>query len=220
MMQSPRRRRLAGCGLLMLTASLIGSAMLPFSARYLSNLSGVGKSFRARCKGARFIGDDQVQLQRAYNHCGAAALQMILASHGIDRSVEELLQQLRMTPAGTSLLDLRLAATEAGVPARSWALSDSHLRQLPMPAIAFVGGNHFVVIRRMLDPRTLEVDDPAIGRLRWPIAAFCRYWKGETLVFSSGWTPMHSLPASRRNISSHTTNNKEEQCPPRLFRSP
>ena len=206
-MKRRNRRQLAGYGLLVLTASVIGSALVPFSFPYLTKHYRLGKSIRARWRGAHFIGDDQVQLQQGHNHCGAAALKMVLAAHGINRSVNELLQRLRMTPEGTSLLDLRLAATEAGLPARSWALGESHLRQLPLPAVAFVGGNHFVVIRRLLDPRTLEVDDPAIGKLRWPIAAFCRHWKGETLVFGSNWTPMQTPPEPRRAVS-YVINNK------------
>jgi hypothetical protein len=207
-MRRGNRRQVAGFGLLVLTASVIVSALVPLSFPYLSRHPGLGKYIRARWKGARFIGDDQVQLQQGHNHCGAAALRMILAAHGIDRSVKDLLHQLRMRDEGTSLLDLRLAAAQAGVPARSWVLTESQLQHLPMPAIAFVGGNHFVVLRRLLDPRTLEVDDPAIGRLRWPIAAFCRYWKGETLVFSSGWTPLRSLPASPRAVLCLPTNNR------------
>lgn len=207
-MSHPNRRQLAGYGLLVLTATVIGSSLVPFSLPYLTKHSRLGKSIRARWRGARFIGDDQVQLQQGHNHCGAAALKMVLAAHGIDRSLKDLLRQLRMTREGTSLLDLRLAATEAGLPARSWALAESHLRQIPLPAIAFVGGNHFVVIRSRLEPRTLEVDDPAIGKLSWPIAAFCRYWKGETLVFSSDWTPRLNPPESPHVVSCPTTTNQ------------
>lgn len=207
-MSRTNRRQLAGYGLLVLTATVIGSALLPFSLPYLTKHSRLGKPIRARLRGARFIGDDQVQLQKGRNYCGAAALKMVLAAHGIDRSMDDLLRRLRMTRQGTTLLDLRLTSTDAGLPARSWALGESHLRQLPVPAIAFVDGNHFVVIRRLLDPRTLEVDDPALGRLRWPIAAFGRHWRGETLVFSATWTPMQNRPASPRSVSCLTTTNK------------
>jgi ABC-type bacteriocin/lantibiotic exporter with double-glycine peptidase domain len=64
------------------------------------------------------------------------------------------------------------------------------LGYLPLKAIAFVGGDHFVVIQRFVAPDVLEVDDPALGRLFWPVRAFKKAWSGETLVFDPAWTPL------------------------------
>jgi ABC-type bacteriocin/lantibiotic exporter with double-glycine peptidase domain len=60
---------------------------------------------------------------------------------------------------------------------------------MPLPAIASVNGDHFVVVRRVAADGVLEVDDPAIGRLHWPLAAFRRAWAGLVLVFDPAWVP-------------------------------
>jgi ABC-type bacteriocin/lantibiotic exporter with double-glycine peptidase domain len=114
---------------------------------------------------------------------------MILDSHGIKRRIADLASELRLTPQGTSMRQLRLAAVEFGVPAKSWLVHPKDLARVPLPAIAFINKNHFVVIRRFSAPRVLEVDDPALGRLRWPLGAFQRVWSGETLVFDPDWSP-------------------------------
>ena len=85
--------------------------------------------------------------------------------------------------------NLRTTAERAGVPARSWRLRASDISSVPLPVIAWVGGNHFVVIRRRLAASQLEIDDPAVGRLIWPIQSFVRSWSGETLVFRAKWAP-------------------------------
>jgi ABC-type bacteriocin/lantibiotic exporter with double-glycine peptidase domain len=115
---------------------------------------------------------------------------MILAAHGVECSAADLVLRLRMTPRGTSMLDVRRAAAEFGVPAKSWIIKPVDLSRIPLPAIAFVNKDHFVVIRRFIAPEVLEVDDPALGKLRWPMRAFIRAWSGETLVFDPAWTPL------------------------------
>jgi ABC-type bacteriocin/lantibiotic exporter with double-glycine peptidase domain len=115
---------------------------------------------------------------------------MVLAEHGINREIGDLVAELRTTDRGTSLLDMRLVSTKVGLPARSWRLGELDLCGAPLPAIAFVYGDHFVVIRQLVAPDLLEVDDPALGRLRWPVASFCKVWSGEILIFDSAWSPI------------------------------
>ncbi len=144
---------------------------------------------RARMRGATYKGAAGVLLQARDNDCGAACLKMILAARGIDLGVPDFTRELRITPKGTSMLDLRLAASRAGVRARSWFISRGDLTHAPLPAIALIKSNHFVVIRRFLAPEVLEVDDPALGRLQWPVRSFHKAWSGETLIFDPEWTP-------------------------------
>jgi predicted double-glycine peptidase len=80
-------------------------------------------------------------------------------------------------------------AAGSGLPGRSWVLAPEDLADVPLPAIAYVRRSHFVVIRRFAAPQVLEVDDPALGRLRWPVHAFRRIWSGETLIFDPAWAP-------------------------------
>jgi ATP-binding cassette subfamily B protein RaxB len=164
-------------------------AAAPSALPYLKRHRSLAKSARAWFRGARFVGDEGVVLQPLLNQCGAASLKAVLSAHGIDSEIPDLARRLRTTDAGTSMLDLRLVATEAGLPGRSWVLTAADLSQTPLPAIAFVYGDHFVVIRGFLESDVLEVDDPSLGRLRWPVRSFSRVWSGETLVFDPNWSP-------------------------------
>ena len=185
-----KRRVLASLGLLGFAILFIGVCAAPLSLPFLERHRMEIKMLRARVLGATFLGDQDVILQAHGNDCGAASLEMILAAHGIRRSLADLSQQLRLTANGTSLLNLRQVSTELGLPGRSWSIGPSDLNRVPLPAIAFVGGDHFVVIERLAGPDVLVVDDPALGRLRWPVREFRKAWSGETLVFDPAWTPL------------------------------
>jgi hypothetical protein len=164
--------------------------LIPHSAPFLGQHYDMGKRVRAWKIGAQFVTDKGVVLQSSSNDCGPASLKMILAARGIECSMMDLAAELHLTAKGTSMLNLRLASIRRGLPARSWALHPDDLRRIPLPAIAFVNNHHFVVIRRFVTPELLEVDDPALGRLRWPERAFRKIWSGKMLVFDPGWTPL------------------------------
>jgi ABC-type bacteriocin/lantibiotic exporter with double-glycine peptidase domain len=169
---------------------LIGFGMFPMSLSYLTEHRTMIRQLRARMIGARYLGEKGVVLQSKGNDCGAASLKMILTAHGIECNISELASDLHLMPQGTSMLNLRLASVKHGVIARSWSIRPDDLRRLPLPAIAFIYGNHFVVIRRLIAPNILEVDDPALGKLQWPTRSFQRYWTGATLIFDSTWAPL------------------------------
>jgi ABC-type bacteriocin/lantibiotic exporter with double-glycine peptidase domain len=135
------------------------------------------------------VGTEGVVFQEYGNDCGAACLKTILAERGIERSLSYLRRTTGTARAGTSMRNLRLAAERLGVESRSWSVPGKDLAGLPLPAIAFVNGDHFVVLRRHLAQGTLEVDDPALGRLHWPITSFRRAWAGQVLVFAPTWVP-------------------------------
>ena len=182
------RRKRAISGLLAITVPIVCIAA---GRSELLNLrsSTMTSPIRAWFRGAEFAGVEGVVMQQHQNDCGAACLKMVLAAHGIEREMSDLYHELRTSERGTSLLDLRLVATRAGLPARSWVIGIAEMRDVPFPAIAFVKGNHFVVVKRLLDSDVLEVDDPALGKLWWPVTSFCRVWSGEVLIFDSSWSP-------------------------------
>ena len=187
MWRNRRFRSLLGLlGISLIAGSLVG---VPGALPYLKRHRALVKSGRAWLRGAHFVGDEGVVLQPRTNLCGAAALKAVLSAHDIESEIPDLAERLRTTPAGTSLLDLRLVATEEGLPGRSWVLDAEDLSRIPLPAIAFVYGDHFVVIRTFVEADLLEVDDPSLGRLRWPVASFSKAWSGETLVFDPNWSP-------------------------------
>jgi predicted double-glycine peptidase len=186
------RRKRAGAlaGLLGVCAVAGAAAATPYTMSLLRDRHPLlVRKFRAQWLGASYAGGEGVVLQRKAYDCGAAALKMVLDAHGIERELGQLEKELKTTVRGTTMLNLREVAAEAGLPGRSWALTESALQEAPLPAIAWVGGDHFVVVRRFIDAKTLEVDDPLIGRLQWPLAEFREKWAGETLVFDPRWVP-------------------------------
>jgi ABC-type bacteriocin/lantibiotic exporter with double-glycine peptidase domain len=186
-MSSRERRIVALGGLLGITGLL---CLLPMFLLCFERHREALQKIHAWMMGARFIADNGVVLQLHDNDCGPAALKMILADRGIERRLSDLASDLRLTPRGTSMLNLRLESTKLGVPAKSWMVQPKELPRVPLPAIAFIKKHHFVVIRKFIAPKVLEVDDPALGRLHWPLGAFQRVWSGETLVFDPAWSPL------------------------------
>jgi ABC-type bacteriocin/lantibiotic exporter with double-glycine peptidase domain len=145
---------------------------------------------RAWTMGARFVTEKGVVLQSGINDCGPASLKMIFAAYGIDSGVSDLSSRVRLAPEGASMTELRSVSARLGLGARSWFVQPEDLPRVPLPAIAFVYKNHFVVLRRFVSPEILEVDDPSLGRIRWKLRAFKRVWSGEMLVFNPDWTPL------------------------------
>jgi hypothetical protein len=189
-MPNGKKRIVALGGLMGITGLWVVFCLIPLSFPYLEQYPGTLKRMRAWIAGARFIAEDGVVLQLHHNDCGPAALKMILAGHGIECRLADLAAGLQLTPQGASMQSLRLVSTQLGVPAKSWRVRPDDLSRVPFPAIAFINNNHFVVIRRLIAPKVLEVDDPALGRLHWPLGAFQRVWSGETLIFDPAWSPL------------------------------
>lgn len=185
-----REKARAVAGLAVVTSLLAAAECVPIAARHFTEARGGIYALRARLRGASFKGRAGVVMQASGNDCGPACLKMVLADRGIERTLEDLASDLRITARGTSLFDLRLVAWRSGVPARSWVIDSRDLDRVPLPAIAFVNGDHFVVVRRFVGPEVLEIDDPALGKLVWPLRRFAAAWRGETLVFDPEWTPM------------------------------
>lgn len=193
-----RRRTATLVALWSAVLALAGVATLPSVANRLLSDHRLVRGLRAKWRGAEYVGDSGVIHQRRTNDCGASCLKMVFAVHGVERDLTRLEAELQIGARGTSLRNLRLAAERAGLHARSWKLSAADLIEAPMPAIAFINGDHFVVVRRVVDRTSLEVDDPALGRLHWPLKAFCSRWSGETLIFDGAWQPDNTIASQPR----------------------
>jgi predicted double-glycine peptidase len=176
---------LAGISSLLAAFSFLAGSIPAFNQK-----PEITRKLYAWLRGARFISADSVILQTHRNDCGLASLKMVLAAHGIHPPITELTAALELNPKGTSMRKLRMVSTQWGVASKSWHLQPKDLPRLPLPAIAFVHKDHFVVIRRFVAPEVLEVDDPALGRLHWPARSFQKIWSGETLVFDPAWAPL------------------------------
>ena len=146
----------------------------------------------------------QIVRQQKNSDCGPAALKMVLDHHGITgATLAELELATGTGPDGTSMLALKRAAEARGLDGQGLRLPVERLDDIPLPAIAHVHGDHFVVIRSAGEE--LVVDDPSLGRLRMNARTFDRSWNGVVLTFTN----------SRRTISravripsiSHATTN-------------
>ena len=189
-MPNKKRRIIAFCGLMGVFGLSAAFYNLPLLFTFPERHQEVLKQLRAWTMGARFVTDKKVILQSSNNDCGLASLKTILTAYGVDPKLLDRSSHLRLTPKGTSMLDLRNVSVKLGLRAKSWFIHPEDLPLVPLPAIAFVNKNHFVVLRKFVTPEVLEVDDPALGRIRWRSRSFKKAWSGEMLVFDPDWTPL------------------------------
>ena len=125
----------------------------------------------------------EIVRQQRRSDCGPAALKMVLDHWGIEgTTLAELEVATGTGPNGTSLLALKKAAARRGVAGQGLRLPVHRLRDVPLPAIAHVHGDHFVVIRSV--EGEFVIDDPSLGRLRMSPRVFARSWDGVVLAFS------------------------------------
>ena len=160
-----------------------GMLVFPAGAYVLTIYPNHGRSIQAWWNGALYRGEDGVIRQQTKYDCGVVCLQMILRDRGITARLGELRLSAQTSYAGTSLLGLKRAADKYGVKASAWSLSQKDLQKIELPVIAFVDGNHFVVISSVSKDGILTILDPAGGRLQYSESSFARHWNGEALIF-------------------------------------
>jgi CRP-like cAMP-binding protein len=120
--------------------------------------------------------------QREEMDCGAACLRMVHRFHGHEIDERATRQLARVSRYGTSLFDLlqageRLGYVASGVQVDGW----DALRQVDLPAIAHVGGNHFVVVWRAARNH-VETGDPASANQRMAREEFMGRFGGVLLL--------------------------------------
>ncbi|MFN0085184.1 MAG: cysteine peptidase family C39 domain-containing protein [Blastocatellia bacterium] len=138
----------------------------------------------ARALGGEYLGRSGVIFQAAANDCGAAAMKMVFDHHGIDRTLAAWNAELVDDPRGSSMLRMREVARKRGLEAEGWRISERDLDTIPLPAIALVNRDHYVVIER-IDSAAGELvyADPALGRVRIKSRLFLRKSGGRMLLF-------------------------------------
>ena len=124
-----------------------------------------------------------LQLEAA--ECGAASLGMVLAHHGRFLPLEELRRLCGVSRDGSKASSLVRAGRALGLEARGLKAEPHHLAELPLPAVAFVNFNHFLVVEHS-DGKHVWVNDPASGRRRETIEEFSEGFSGVLLTFVPG----------------------------------
>ena len=124
-------------------------------------------------------------LQMEAVECGAAALGMVLAYHGLWLPLERLREACRVTRDGSSAAAILRAARGFGMQASGWRIEPAALARHALPAIAFWEMNHFVVIEGVSRGR-VQINDPAYGRRSVDAVEFDRAFTGVLLTFEPG----------------------------------
>ncbi|PIU44321.1 MAG: hypothetical protein COS95_09495 [Ignavibacteriales bacterium CG07_land_8_20_14_0_80_59_12] len=176
---SGRRRIIAAAGL----ASIVVFISAVIGMIYIWDSPTALRKFEAWRTGATYLGDSGVVIQERYNDCGPAALKMVFDHYNIHVALIEIEKSVHLTRKGSSILSLKDMAEKEALGAEGWRLSPEDFYKAAKPLIAFVRGDHFVVIDSITSDGTVHIRDPAIGKLRMSQNNFLKIWKGETLVF-------------------------------------
>jgi ABC-type bacteriocin/lantibiotic exporter with double-glycine peptidase domain len=135
--------------------------------------------------------------------CGAAALAMVLAHYGRWMPLEELRVLCGVSRDGSKAVNILKAARALGLKAQGKRQEPNDLAKLPVPAILYVGMNHFVVFEGVIKRGKglgFQVNDPATGRRTISAEDFDSLFTGITLTFEptedfqTGGAPPSVLP--------------------------
>lgn len=140
-------------------------------------------------------------LQMEGTECGAAALAMVMAHHGLHVPMEKLRVDCGISRDGSNARNLMQAARAYGFEARAFRMDPGELATLRVPLILFWEFNHFVVLEgRRGDIWYLH--DPASGPRPVTTAAFDGSFTGIALqiVPGPGFKPGGTPPSLLRGI--------------------
>jgi ABC-type bacteriocin/lantibiotic exporter with double-glycine peptidase domain len=139
--------------------------------------------------------------QHDVTDCGAACLAYVFDRHGLAMSLSAIRQQAGTNRGGTTALGLVDTAKNCGFEAKGIRCKFDDLRAVTLPGIAHVltdgGRQHYVVVCR-IGKKTMQVMDPAVGRVeKWPLERFRACWTNVFLILA----PSLDFVPSRRKES-------------------
>jgi ATP-binding cassette subfamily B protein len=139
--------------------------------------------------------------QLELSDCGAACLAMVLAHHGSTVALQEIREVTGTGRDGVDALRILDAARHFGLEGRGVRADLDELVHLPPASILHWEFDHFVVFERL---RRGHVDmvDPAVGRVRLPLATVGRAFTGAAVIFEPT-RDLRAGSASRGGVLRH-----------------
>ena len=120
-------------------------------------------------------------LQAKSNSCGPAVMAYVFSFFGKEMLEDRVMQQVTMTDEGTSLLELKKVAIKNKFNATGVAENYRALMAEPLPVIAYINDDHYVVVNKITSS-SVYLFDPAIGHVQIDRAVFERVWNGYLLL--------------------------------------
>lgn len=141
-------------------------------------------------------------LQIEAAECGAAALGIVAAHHGLWLTLEELRERCGISRDGSRAANIVQAAREMGFDVRGVRTEPDALKDLRGPHILHWGMDHFLVFERR-QGRWWRLNDPARGRRKVDDAEFSRQFTGVALLMTPGATFKRagSAPSALRGLA-------------------
>ncbi len=128
----------------------------------------------------KMLRDERVVKQDLDYSCGAASAATIMNSfYGLNVTEAELLEGMEADGAA-SFQDLADAVSIYGLKGVGVALNFEQLRQLKVPAIAYLkyrGDDHFTVVRAIAKDGSVALGDPSWGNRRFTKHQFLSMWE-------------------------------------------
>ncbi|MEW5767890.1 MAG: C39 family peptidase [bacterium] len=117
--------------------------------------------------------------------CGPASLALAFKSLGVNVTEKEIAEKIPVSPLGTSMLALADEAKMRGFKATGLKLTKKDLLRIKKPVIAFINGNHFVVIVSNSRQELLLID-PSLGKVLIKKKDFFKIWDGYVMALERG----------------------------------